>query len=78
MSKQNKVGSSGKPEYLWLECATCNVEFDIIIFTAEQIDEAVRESGHDRHRFELCDYEPEHDLSVYDKLSHRPQKGRSE
>lgn len=44
------------PEYILLECFTCNVDFDIIVENQEQIDDCIKESGHEGHDFSLSGY----------------------
>jgi hypothetical protein len=59
---------SDEPEYLLLECETCGEAFDIIVSKVSEIDDCIRESGHEGHKFEITDYE----RSIYDDYDPDP------
>ena len=46
-------------EYLVLKCETCGEVVDMRLSKVSEIDECIRESGHEGHNFEITDYEPE-------------------
>jgi hypothetical protein len=48
-----------EPEYFLFECATCGIDFDMILDKASQIDEAVQESGHQGHDWAMSPYSEE-------------------
>lgn len=48
-----------EPGYYLFECHTCGVDFDMILDHERQIDEAVQETGHQGHSWEMSPYEEE-------------------